>query len=362
MFRNEITIAGRAIGPGHPPFIIAEAGVNHNGDPGIAMKMVDAAVQAGADAVKFQTGKAGNVISGFAPKARYQIETTGKSESQLDMVRKLELPFDVFVDLHSYCKDKGIIFLSTPFDNESVDFLGDLGVSAFKLPSGEITNFPLLERAAGKGKPLILSSGMSTMTEVEEALETISASGCDEVVLLHCVSNYPTDPADVNLKAMRTMEEAFKVPVGYSDHTMGIDIPLAAAALGACVLEKHFTLDRDQPGPDHQASLEPRELEDLVRRVKIVDSALGDGIKKPVSSELEVMEVIRKSLVAAKTMKVGKIIEISDIAIKRPGTGIPPKLLGSVVGLELKTDVEYDEVLTWDHFGIDRGHDPEGEG
>jgi N-acetylneuraminate synthase len=305
----------------------------------MAHQLVDAAAQAGADAVKFQTFKSSKVVSPVAPKADYQVQTTGNGESQLEMVRRLELPFEAFRDLFTYTREKGILFLSTPFDEESADFLDDLGVTAFKIASGEITNLPFLAHVAQKGKPMIVSTGMSRLSEVETAVQTIEEGrgtsdggrGLD-IVLLHCVSNYPVDPADVNLRAMQTMSAAFHVPVGYSDHTLGIEVPLAAVALGACVVEKHFTLDRALPGPDHRASLEPQELAAMVRGIRIVEVALGHGRKEPAVSEAGTASVARRSLFAACDIPAGASISEEMIAVLRPGTGLPPSKKKALAG------------------------------
>jgi N,N'-diacetyllegionaminate synthase len=261
---NEVEIAGSAIGFGHPCFVIAEAGVNHNGDLDTALQLVDAAAAAGADAVKFQTFKADRMISVAAPKAEYQMQTTDASESQLDMVRTLELSPQAHRDLSAYSRERGLLFMSTPFDEESVDLLEELEVPVFKIGSGEITNLPFLEYIARKQRPIILSTGMSYLGEVDEAVKELRNAGCRQLLLLHCVSNYPAAPADANLRAMETMRMAFQVPVGYSDHTPGIEVSLAAVALGACAIEKHFTVDKNLPGPDHRASLEPSELAALI--------------------------------------------------------------------------------------------------
>ena len=327
-----IEIAGRPIGPNSPCFIIAEAGVNHNGDLSLAKSLVECAAESGADAVKFQTFKAEKVISPSAPKAAYQKATTGEGESQLEMVRKLELSYNEFRALYHYCQEKNIIFLSTPFDEGSADFLEDLGVAAFKIPSGEITNLPFLAHLAQKGKPLILSTGMSTLGEVETAVDVIRNCGTPPLALLHCVSNYPADPADANLRAMRTLQAAFVLPVGFSDHTLGIEVPLAAVALGACMIEKHFTLDRTLLGPDHRASLEPDELEAMVVGIRKVENALGDGQKRPATSEADTASVARRSLVAAQDIPAGTTLTAAMIAIRRPGTGLPPAMWDWVIG------------------------------
>ena len=276
-----IEIAGRKVGAGHPCFIVAEAGVNHDGDVEKALLLVDAAAEAGADAFKTQTLNAERMVTRDAPKAEYQLETTEATESQYDMLRRLELTADAHRQLVARCDERGLLFMSTPFDEDSADFLEELGVAVFKSPSGEITNLPYLDHVARKGKPMIVSTGMSYLSEVEVAVRTIRDAGNDSFVLLHCVSNYPADPANANLKSMRTMEMAFDLPVGDSDHTRGIEVPLAAVALGACAIEKHFTLDRDLPGPDHKASLEPEELKAMVSGIRTVEAALGDGRKQP---------------------------------------------------------------------------------
>jgi len=348
---QDIDIAGRQVGPSQPCFIVAEAGVNHNGSLGLAQQLVDAAVQAGADAVKFQTFKAEKVVSPPAPKAAYQLQTTDTNESQLDMIKRLELSFDAFRELYAYCQDKGILFMSTPFDKESADFLAELGVAIFKFPSGELTNLPFLAHVARKGKPMIVSTGMSYLGEVEAAVRTIEEAGNQEFVLLHCVSNYPADPADVNLRAMNTLATAFGMPVGYSDHTLGIELAIAAVALGACVIEKHFTLDRNLPGPDHRASLEPDELRALVHGIRIVEAALGHGRKEPVASEANTAAVARRSLVAARDIEPGAVLTEELIALRRPGTGLPPMLRPYLIGRTVKVPVPAGTLFTLEMLG-----------
>ncbi|MCJ7700002.1 MAG: N-acetylneuraminate synthase [Anaerolineales bacterium] len=343
---NAIRINDRLIGPGPPCFIIAEAGVNHNGDLNKAKQLVDVAVDAGADAVKFQTFKAENIVSASAPKAAYQRQTTDVAESQLEMLRRLELSFQAHQKLVSYCQKKGILFLSTPFDRDSVDLLDTLGVPLFKVGSGEITNLPLLAYIAQKGKPIILSTGMSHLSEVAEAIQKIYAAGNHQIVLLHCVSNYPADPADTNLRAMSTLANAFQLPVGYSDHTLGIEIAIAAAALGACVIEKHITLDKSLPGPDHQASSEPDELAALVKGVRMVESALGHGRKEPAASEENTRAVARRSLVAACTILAGTRLTEDLIAVKRPGTGLPPSAKQYLIGRIVQKEIIAGQVIT----------------
>ena len=345
-----IRIANRLIGPGQPCFIIAEAGVNHNGRMDLAKRLIDAAKTAGADAVKFQTFKAERLAGASAPKAAYQLQTTAHDESQQEMLRRLELSEADHRELMAYCAAQDMLFLSTPFEEESADLLERLGVSAFKLPSGELTNLPLLEHVARKGKPMIMSTGMATLAEVETAVRTITARGNDTLVLLHCVSQYPADPSAVNLRAMRTMMDAFSRPVGYSDHTMGIEIALAAVAMGACVIEKHLTLDRTLPGPDQRASLEPDEWAALVRGIRKIEAALGHGRKEPAPGEAETAAVARKSLVAACDIPRGRILSESLIAVKRPGTGLPPSMMQEVIGRVVIKHIPAETVLTMEMF------------
>jgi len=342
---KEISIGGRAVGPAHPCFIIAEAGVNHNGSVETACRLVDAAATAGADSVKFQTFTAERLVSRGAPKAAYQVQTTGGGESQFDMLKRLELPDDAHRELLDYSRRKGILFLSTPFDAAGSDFLDDLGLPAFKIGSGEITNLPFLQHVARKGKPIILSTGMAWLSEVDEAVRAIRETGHTDLLLLHCVSRYPADPRDANLRAMRTMADAFGVPVGYSDHTLGSEVALAAVALGACIIEKHFTLDRTLPGPDHRASLEPPELQALVAGVRRVEQALGTGEKRPVAGEADVARAARKSLVMARDAAAGTVLTEDLVAIQRPGTGLPPAMLKWVIGRKLRQDVAAGTVI-----------------
>lgn len=348
---NALDIAGRVVGAGQPCFMIAEAGVNHDGDLEVAKRLIDVAVQAGADAVKFQTFRSDRVASLAAPKAAYQRHTTDAVESQLAMLRRLELSPDAYGQLQAYCRQQPILFLSTPSDEESADLLDALGVPAFKIGSGEVTNWPFLAHIARKGRPIMLSTGMSSLVEVDDAVKTIIRAGCRQLALLHCVSNYPADPADVNLRAMRTLAEVFQVPVGYSDHTSGIDIAMGAVALGACIIEKHITLDRRRAGPDHLASLEPDELAALVRGVRRVEAALGHGRKEPAASELNTAAAARRSLVAARPIRAGSELTRDVITVKRPGTGLPPAMLARVVGRRAKQDIPEDTVLTMDMLG-----------
>lgn len=349
-------------------FIIAEAGVNHNGSLELAKQLVDVAVQAGADAVKFQTYKAEQLVSASAPKADYQIKTTGATESQLEMIKKLELNYRQFIELADYCRAKRIEFMSSPFDLSSVDFLvQELQVCRLKIASGEITNAPLLLRAAQSNKPVILSTGMSTLGEIEMALGVLAFGyiGSNEqpslrafseayisdkgqkvlqekVTLLHCTTEYPALFAEVNLRAINTLRTAYGLAVGFSDHTPGITIPIAAAALGAQVIEKHFTLDRSLPGPDHKASLEPQELKDMVQSIRQVEQALGNGSKVPSASELRNRTVARKSLVAWKDIKQGERFSMDNLGVKRPGGGLSPyyywDMLGQIAGRDYRVD------------------------
>ncbi len=347
---RSIAIGNRLVGDGHPCFIIAEAGVNHNGDVELAKRLIDVAVDAGADAVKFQTFKAESVISSQALKAPYQKVTTGKDESQLEMVKRLELSFDTFRELYEYCRGKDILFLSTPFDYESADFLDSLGMAAFKVPSGEITNNKLLMNIARKKLPVILSTGMSDIVEVGQAVCWIKELGNDDIILLHCVSNYPANPNDANLRVLGTMKTAFQIPVGYSDHTPGIEVSLAAVALGACVIEKHFTLDKNFPGPDHQASLDPNELASMVHGIRVVEASLGHGRKEPAVSEANTAAVARRSLVADVDIRAGTQIAEEHIAIKRPGTGLPPSMFPYLIGLKLQEDVSAGTIFSMEMF------------
>jgi N-acetylneuraminate synthase len=336
---ESITIAGRRVGPGAPCFVIAEAGVNHNGCVDRALQLVDAAAGAGADAVKFQTFCAESLVTPDAPKAAYQNRNHPEGSTQLGMLRQLELSRDDHVRLVARCRERGMTFMSTPFDERSADLLESLDVPVYKIPSGEITNLPLLAYVAAKGKPLIVSTGMSTLGEVEAAVEAVTCSGGTPPVLLHCVSNYPAEPAEVNLRAMQTLATAFGVPVGYSDHTLGLAIGTAAVALGACVLEKHFTLARSLPGPDHRASLEPGELAGLIRAVRDVEAALGDGRKIPTAGEADTAAVARKSLVAACDISAGTVLTDALLAARRPGTGLPPTMRSLFAGRIANQDI-----------------------
>lgn len=328
-------------------FIIAEAGVNHNGSVDIAKKMIDVAAVAGVDAVKFQTFKAEKVISRYAPKAEYQKATTGEADSQMEMVKALELDYNQHVDLLNYCREKGIPFLSTPFDLESIDLLNSLGLETFKIPSGEITNLPYLRKVGKLQKSIILSTGMAEMEEIEDALTELVGAGTakEKITVLHCNTEYPTPYEDVNLLAMHSIKKAFGVNVGYSDHTLGIEVPIAAVALGAKVIEKHFTLDKTMSGPDHKASLEPEELSTMVRAIRNIEKALGDGIKRPSKSEIKNKPIARKSIVAAMEIKCGEPFNEENITAKRPGTGISPMEWDKVIGKKAIRDFREDELI-----------------
>ncbi len=331
-------------------FIIAEAGVNHNGSLDLALQLVDAAKASGADAVKFQTFRADLLATRSAHKAAYQECTTGHAESQFEMLQRLELDAASHRRLIEHCQEIGLQFLSSPFDMQSADLLATLDVPLYKIPSGEITNLPLLEHVARKGRPVILSTGMSMLGEVEEAVKVLQNAGASQLTLLHCVTEYPAPYAEVNLRAMQTLKSAFGLPVGYSDHTPGIEIAIAAVALGAEVIEKHFTLDRSLPGPDHAASLEPVELQQMVAAIRHVEAAFGNGIKAPAPCELPNISVARKSVVAARSLAAGHQLATGDLDIKRPGNGLAPKLLPALIGRTLRAAVAKDETMSWDHL------------
>ena len=331
-------------------FIIAEAGVNHNGSIVLAKQLIEVAANADADAVKFQTFIAEEVVSTDAPKAEYQKQTTDTSETQLDMIKKLELSKEDHQELMDYAEQKNIMFLSTPFDERSVDLLVELEVPLIKISSGEMTNHPFLKYIAKKGLPIILSTGMSTLEEVAEAVSVIKKAGYKDLTLLHCTSNYPARVEDCNLLAMKTMADRFGVPVGYSDHTPGIYVALAAAAMGACLIEKHFTLDKNLLGPDHRASLEPVELEEMVRGIRLVEKAQGSPVKAPVESELEVRDVARKSIVSKVDIPVGTVITEDMLAFKRPGIGISPKDSNMLIGKITTEVINKNEMLKFEEL------------
>lgn len=345
---KSVRIGKHIIGEGNPTFIVAEMGVNHNGELSNVYKLIDAAAEAGVDAIKFQKFTTEKLVTVSAPKANYQLSTTDEKESQFEMLKKLELSPEQLIKLKNYADSKGIMSFATPFDEESADFLMDIGVEAFKIGSGDLTNLPLLKRVAKKGLPVIISAGMSRMGEVEDALDAIYEEGNEQVILLHCTSNYPTSAKDSNLRVMSTLKQAFQIPTGYSDHTMGISVPTAAVALGAVMIEKHFTLDRGLEGPDHLASLEPDELREMVFSIRDVEVALGSPIKKPLEAELEVRSVAHKSIVAAVDIPAGSVITNEMLTVKRPGTGIPPKYMGWIVGRTAKQDISVDSLVSWE--------------
>jgi len=330
-------------------YVIAEAGVNHNGDLDLALKLVDAAADAGCDAVKFQTFRAAALAAKSAPMAAYQATNTQRQESQVEMLARLELSQPNHLVVRQRATERGIQFFSTAFDAESLEFLVSLDIPVWKIPSGEITNLPYLRRIAGLGKPVILSTGMATMSEVGDAVDALLANGLarDRLSILHCTTDYPTHFPHVNLRAMASLGAAFGTATGYSDHTLGCEIPVAAVALGAGVIEKHFTLDRELPGPDHRASLEPGELAEMVRQIRNVEQALGDGIKQPTPPEVANRRVARKSIVAARPIRRGETLTADMLTVKRPGTGISPMQWDQVVGRTASRDFDADEVLEW---------------
>jgi N,N'-diacetyllegionaminate synthase len=342
----EADIGGHLVGPGRQCFVIAEAGVNHNGDLELGKELVRAAAGAGADAVKFQTFSADRLVTASAPKAAYQAERTNPSESQQSMLKHLELGAAEHRELMKECERQGILFLSSAFDEESADLLADLDVVAYKVPSGEITNMPYLRHLAGKRRPLIVSTGMSDMGEVSLAVETIRDAAEVPIVLLHCVSLYPAPAAGSNLRAMDTMRAAFGVPVGFSDHTEGLAVALAAVAMGADMIEKHLTIDRSLPGPDHAASLEPGEMRTLIEGIRAVESARGDGVKRPLPAEAATAAAARKSVVAAIDIPAGTVLAREMLAVKRPGTGLAPGEMSSIIGRKARTAIAAGSVIT----------------
>lgn len=327
--------------------IIAEAGVNHNGSPEAALRLIDEAAAAGADFVKFQTFSANRLTTTSAPRAEYQIQALGGAGTQLEMLRRLELSVADHENLRNHCNVRGIGFLSTGFDTESVDFLVSMGVGLLKIPSGELTNLPYLRRVGSHGKPVAISTGMATMAEVAEAVAALENSGLPRslMTLLHCTTEYPTPMADVNLRAMLALRDRFGVEVGYSDHTLGIEVPVAAVALGAVIIEKHFTLDKEQTGPDHRASLEPAELAAMVRAIRNIEVALGDGVKGPRAGELENAKAARKSIVAARAIRAGEAFSAGNLAVKRPGTGVSPMRWDEVMGRIARRNYAADELI-----------------
>lgn len=328
-------------------FIIAEAGVNHNGSLELAKKLIDVASEAGADAVKFQTFQAKNLVSKNAQKADYQKQTTDQNESQFEMIKKLELSEAMHYELIAYCQQKNIMFLSTPFDHDSIELLNKLGLEIFKIPSGEITNLPYLRHIGSLNKQVILSTGMANLGEIEAALNVLTQAGTakEKITVLHANTEYPTPMQDVNLKAMQTIGQAFDIAVGYSDHTLGIEVDVAAVALGASVIEKHFTLDKTMEGPDHKASLEPDELKAMVSAIRNIEQALGSSIKQPSPSESKNKPIARKSLVAKTAIKQGETFNAENLCIKRPGHGISPMRWDEIIGTKAQRDYAEDELI-----------------
>ena len=338
----------KKIGDNEPCFIVAEAGVNHNGDIEIAQRLIDAAVEAGADAIKFQTFNADLLVTPHAQKARYQKKSTPTSESQYQMLKRLELSPHTFKKLSDYANMKKIIFFSSPFDLKSVDILDRIEVPLYKIPSGEITNLPLLTYIAKKGKPIILSTGMATFEEIDEAIDIIKNEGVADIILLYCVTSYPAKIESLDLTIISSLRERYHLPVGFSDHTTGIVAAIAARALNACVIEKHFTLDRKMSGPDHQASIDPKGLKKLVIAIREVESALGNGMKKISKEESEIKSITRKSLVAAIDIPAGTSISESMIDLKRPGTGLAPKNKDMIIGKKSNRSIKKNELFDWD--------------
>jgi N-acetylneuraminate synthase len=345
VFMTHIELGQTRVGEGSPCFIIAEAGVNHNGRLELALGLVDAAADAGADAVKFQTFKAAKLISANAPKADYQKETTGTAEQQLEMVRRLEMTEQMTRAVATRAASRGLIFLSTGFDEESVDLLNDIGVPAFKVGSGDLTALSLLEFIGRKRKPVILSTGMSYLEEVQSAVDVLLENGCCEIALLHCVSSYPADPEAANLRVIHTLKEVFNVPVGFSDHSLQNEIAIAAVALGANIIEKHLTLDVNLPGPDHRVSLPPDGFKRLVSSIRLVEASRGDGMKRPTASEQNVRKVARRSIVAARTIPAGVVITREMLAYKRPGTGISPAQWKNLLSKRAVREIQFDTLI-----------------
>jgi N-acetylneuraminate synthase/N,N'-diacetyllegionaminate synthase len=344
---KRVKIAHKIVGEESPVFIIAEAGVNHNGDIRRALALIDKAAEAGADAVKFQNFKAENIVTRRAQKADYQKKTTGTADSHYQMLKQLELKDSDFKRLVDHAQKKNILFLSTPYDEQGIELLCEIGVQAFKIASAEIVNGKLIACMATKGKPIILSTGMATLGEVEESLSIINGQGTKEIVLLHCITNYPANGGDMNLKAMKTLQYAFRLPVGLSDHTPGLTIPIAAVALGACMIEKHFTLDKHLPGPDHKASLEPHEFQEMVKAIREVEQALGNGVKAPTKEEEKIKRIMRRRIVAQIAIKKGTVLNDAMLTTKRAGRGLEPKYLSQVRGRKAIKNIKQDEAISW---------------
>ncbi len=344
-FKKSFHVGPFTIGAQNPVFIIAEAGVNHNGDIAMAKRLIDAAKAAGADAVKFQTFKAENLNTRTAPKSTYHVETTGAKGSWFDLLKTQELDAKAHRILIDHCRKKGILFLSTPYDEESADLLDKLGVAAFKVASTDANNIPLLVHLAKTKKPVLLSTAMCTLAEVKESVQALAKAGCKELVLYHCTANYPTKLEDCNLRAMMTLAEEFGVPVGYSDHIPDEYVPVAAVAMGAVSYEKHFTLDKDLPGPDHRASLEPKELANMVSLIRQTEKLLGSAEKRPLACETENRIKLRKSVVARTDLKKGERLTLTNLCVKRPAKGLAPKYFAGMLGRRVKRDMVADEFI-----------------
>jgi N,N'-diacetyllegionaminate synthase len=345
-----VEIGGRQVGPGHPCYVIAEAGSNHNRDLATAHELIDVAAASGADAVKFQTYTAEGLYSRRTPNMSYLDESglVGSNESVWDLIKRIEIPWEWHSDLAAHARDNGIDFLSTPFEEAAVDVLEAVGVPAYKIASYEVNHLPLIAYAARTGKPLLISTGMASLGDIERALDTANSAGATEVILLHCAINYPARFEDLNLRAITTLASAFGLPVGWSDHTLGFAADVAAVVLGACCVEKHFTLSREQPGPDHPFAVEPGELRDMVTAIRDTEAALGTSIKRATQAEAEMFRLGRRSLVAARALADGSVIAREDIAVKRPGFGIAVHDLENVIGRRTARAIEADEVLTWE--------------
>jgi len=348
---SQINIKNRIISEKSPCFIIAEGGVNHNGRLDIALKMVDVAADAGADAIKFMIFKAGQVVTESVSMASYQKKNIGKSGSQFSLLKKLELKDDMYRLIIERCKKRNIIFILTPHGGfESIDFFEKLKISVFKFGSGDLTNLPVLEYAAKFNKPMILGTGMADMSEVKKAVSCIKKAGNNKIIVLHCTTNYPCASKEVNLRAMQKMQKELGVLVGYSDHTLGLQVPIMATTLGACVIEKHFTLDKKMRGPDHKASLDPKELEEMVKSIRKVDTILGNSKKGPTLSELKHIPLVRKSVVAKEDIKKGNKFDFNNLAIKRPGTGLKPEFFLNIIGKISKNNIKKDTLITKKDF------------
>ena len=345
-----VNIGDRPVGEGAPVYIIAEAGSNHDQDLDQARRLIDVAAAAGADAVKFQTFTSDKIVAETTTRAKYLDDVLPPDQTMSDLFRKLELPHEWHAELKRHAEDQGVDFLSTPFDHEAVDLLDELGVKAFKVATYELWHLPLIRDIASRGKPIICSTGMANLADIQEAVDTVAATGNDQLILLHCVVNYPPPFGDLNLRAIETMRQAFGVPVGWSDHTPGWLAPVVATTLGAAVIEKHFTTDRSRPGPDHPFALEPDELASMVRAIRDAEAALGTGIKRRAPAEDDLYVTARRSLFAARAIEGGAILTADDVAILRPGTGLEVRDIDKVVGRTARRRIERHEPLSWDMF------------